>query len=83
MKRKQAKQKSIAPPSQRGARARAGGQTLESYSIGALPIVNQLLMRIDLEGCLKKHLPPDGRQMAMPTSRCLLLLLKNILLSRE
>ena len=38
---------------------------------------------MQLERFLKRHLPPDGRRMAVPTSRCLLLLLRNILLSRE
>lgn len=83
MGRKKANKKSIAPPSHRGARARAGGQTLKTFTIGALPIVNQLLERMQLERFMKQHLPPDGRSMAVPTSRCLLLLLRNLLLSRE
>jgi transposase len=83
MKRKDAKKKPIAPPSHRGARARAGGQTLQTCTIGALPIVNQLLDRMQLERFLNQHLPRDGRRMAVPTSRCLLVLLRNILLSRE
>ena len=83
MGRKDAIKKSIAPPSHRGARARAGGRTLQTCTIGALPIVNRLLDRIRLEQFLQQHLPPDGRRMAVPTSRCLLLVLRNILLSRE
>jgi transposase len=83
MRRKDANKKSIAPPSHRGARARAGGRTLQSCTIGALPIVNQLLDRMQLEQFLKQHLRPDGRRIAVPTSRCLLLLLRNILFSRE
>jgi transposase len=83
MTRKHSNKKSIAPPSHRGARARAGGRTLQSCTIGVLPIVNQLLDRMQLESFLKQHLPRDGRGMAVPTSRCLLLLLRNILLSRE
>jgi transposase len=83
MKRKHAKRKSIAPPAHRGARARAGGRTLKTHTIGALPIVNVLLDRMQLERFLEQHLPRDGKRMAVPTSRCLLLLLRNILLSRE
>lgn len=83
MGRKKTKKKSIAPPSHRGARARAGGQTLRTFTIGALPIVNQLLERMQLQGFLERHLPPDGSRMEIPTSCCLLLLLRNILLSRE
>ena len=82
MKRKASK-KSIAPPKHRGIRARAGGQTLETYAIGALPIVNRLLERMQLPSFFKKHLPRDSARLAVPTSRCLLLLLRNILLSRE
>ena len=83
MKRKHAKKKSIAPPAQRGIRARAGGQTLRTHTIGALPIVNQVLERMQLEHFFQRHLPPDSRKIAVPTSRCLLLLLRNILLSRS
>lgn len=83
MKRKDVNKKSVARPSHHGSRARAGGQTLQSYSIGALPIVNQLLERMQLECFLKQHLPRDRRTIVVPTSRCLLLLLRNILLSRE
>lgn len=83
MKRKEAKQKPIAPPAHRGARARAGGRMLRTCTIGALPIVNQVLERMQLEPFLRQHLPADGKRMAIPTSRCLLVLLRNILLSRE
>lgn len=73
----------IAPPTHRGSRALAGGQTLRTWTIGPLPLVNQLLERVQLERFLQQYLPRDGRRMAMPTSRGLLLLLRNILLSRE
>lgn len=83
MKRQANRKKSIPPPAHRGMRARTGGQTLSTCTIGALPIINQLLERMHLEGFLERHLPRDDRRMAVPTSRCLLLLLRNILLSRE
>jgi transposase len=82
MKRKH-DEKSISPPTHRGARARAGGQTLRTWTVGALPIINQLLDRMQLEPMLRKHLPADHRRLAVPTSRGLMLLLRNILLSRE
>ena len=82
MKRKKSKP-TIPPPTHRGSRARAGGQTLRTWTIGALPLVNQLLDRVRLEEFLQQYLPRDGRRMAVPTSRGLLLLLRNILLSRE
>jgi len=46
-------------------------------------LVNQLLDRMRLEEFLEKHLPSDDPRQEVPTTRCLLLLLKNILLSRE
>ena len=82
MKRKPSKP-TIPPPTHRGSRARAGGQTLRTWTIGALPLVNQLLERMRLEEFLRLHLRPDGRRMAVPTTRGLLLLLRNVLLSRE
>lgn len=63
--------------------ARSGSQTLSSHTVGALPIVNQLLQRIRLEEFLGEHLPPDGRGTRLPTRTGLLLLLRNLLLSRE
>jgi len=67
----------------RGHRARSGNQTLRSWTVGGLPLINRLLERIDLDACLAKHLPTDDPRLEIPTSRGLLLLVKNILLSRE
>ena len=66
-----------------GHRARSGNQTLRSWTVGGLPLVNQLLDRMRLKEFLEKHLPPDDPRQEVPTTRCLLLLLRNILLSRE
>lgn len=82
MKRKTSKP-TIPPPAHRGSRAHAGGQTLRTWTIGALPLVNQVLDRMQLEKFLAQHLPRDGRRMAVPTTHGLALLLRNILLSRE
>ena len=67
----------------RGHRARSGNQTLRSWTVGGLPLINRLLERIDLDAFLVKHLPTDDPRLAIPTSRGLLLLVRNILLSRE
>jgi transposase len=83
MKRKESKSKSISAPSHRGLRARAGGQTLCTCTVGALPIINQVLDRMELERFLNKHLPSESRRMKVSTARCLLLLLRNVLISRE
>ena len=68
---------------QPGLVARASQQTLHSYSVGALPIVNRLLDRIDLKRKLEDHLRPDGPRMEIPTSTGVLMLVRNCLLSRE
>lgn len=82
-KKKRTKKSTLPSKSYRGYRAKAGGQTLRSWTVGGLPIINRLLERIGLEGFLEKHLPPDDPRIQVPTSRGLLLLIRNLLLSRE
>jgi transposase len=63
--------------------ARVGGSVLRSATVGALPMVNQLLRRTRLEEFLRDALPKeDGRTKLSPT-KALLVLLRNLLLSRE
>lgn len=62
---------------------KAGRRTLRSYTIGALPIVNQLLERMKLNEFLREHLRRDGPRTRVPTRTGLLLLLRNLLFSRE
>ena len=57
--------------------------TLRTWTVGGLPIVNQILDRIGLESFLEQHLAADGPRMKIPTRRGLRLLIQNILLSRE
>ena len=57
--------------------------TLQSYRVGALPIINHLLDRMHLEEILRKHLPAEAPHTKIATARGLMLLIKNILLSRE
>jgi transposase len=66
-----------------GFRARTGEQTLCSWTVGAVPIVNRFLDRMKLEEILQRHLPPDDRRLKVPTTKGLLLLIRNVLLSRE
>jgi transposase len=63
--------------------AESDGVTLRSWTVGSLPIVNRILKAMRLEEMLRTHLPPDGTRMKIPTSRGLMLLVRNILLSRE
>jgi transposase len=71
------------PSLQPGRVARAAGRTLRSYTIGALPILDRLLERLRLAPILRDHLPREDRRSRIPTTAGLLLLLKNLLVSRE
>jgi transposase len=66
-----------------GQTAKASRHTLHSCTVGALPIVNRLLERIKLDEFLQAHLPADGARTRLPTRRGLLVLLRNLLFSRE
>jgi transposase len=78
------------PPSQKtppllrpGRIARAAGRTLNSSTIGVLPILNRFFERLRLKAILRDHLPREDRRCRIATSTGLLLLLKNLLVSRE
>jgi transposase len=66
-----------------GQAARAAGRTLNSCRLGLLPVINRLLERLQLESILRAYLPPEDRRSRIPSARGLLVLLKNLLLSRE
>lgn len=66
-----------------GYRSLARGQTLRSWTVGGLPIINHMLKRMKLESILQEHLPQDDGRMEIPTTTGLLLLLRNLLVSRE
>lgn len=63
--------------------AQAGTQTLTSMTVGCLPVLNQILERMRLEECFRKHLQPDGSRTRLPTATALLVLVRNLLMSRE
>src|SRR3954465_335330 len=66
-----------------GTHAQADGLELRSYDIGALPLLNQILDRMQLERLLHDHLPKDDSRTELPTVTALLVLLANLLLARE
>jgi len=66
-----------------GRGARAGRQILRSEKIGALPILNHFLQRLRLEEWLREHLPPEDKRVKLPAAKALLVLLRNLLISRE
>lgn len=68
---------------QGGQIAQSGEQKIESFSVGALPIVNSIVERMNLEGHLKEFLPPDGSRSKLATSKTLMVVVRNLLVSRE
>ena len=75
--------RSKSAPLEPGRLAQGEGIALRSYDVGALPLVNQVLDRMDLEGVLTKYLPPDDPRTELPTVQVLLVMVRNLLLSRE
>jgi transposase len=63
--------------------ARSARETLRSYTVGALPILNELIRRLQLEKFLRAALPPEDRRTKLSPSKALLVLLRNLLVSRE
>ena len=63
--------------------ASSSGKTLRTYDVGALPIINRILERMRLSDILKQSLPDDDPRTQLPTHRGLLVLVRNILSSRE
>jgi len=59
------------------------GTTLVTHTVGAIPILQRLLRRMRLHDFLQQHLPTEDLRTKVATSRVLLLLLNNLLVSRE
>ena len=56
---------------------------LHSSTVGALPILNHFLRRMRLEEFLRAALPPEDRRTKLSPAKALLVLLRNLLVSRE
>ena len=80
---KKKKQSSTKRPLERGYVANSSGKTLRSYDVGALPIINRILERMRLSDILQQCLPADDSRTQLPTHRGLVVLVRNILVSRE
>ena len=63
--------------------ARSARDTLRSYTLGVLPILDQFLRRMRLEDFLRGALPPEDRRTKLSPAKALLVLLRNLVLSRE
>jgi transposase len=59
------------------------GKELVSHQVGPIPIINRMLDRMKLQDFLKQHLPSDDKRTKVDTARVVLLLIRNILVSRE
>jgi transposase len=66
-----------------GQLARQNGHTLTTHDVGALPLLNRILQRMKLEEFLQEYLPPEDGRTKVPTARVLLVLVRNLLVSRE
>lgn len=71
------------PSTQLGRHAQAAGYQLLSYRVGLLPILNRILRRLRLEHFLRDYLPRADRRCRIDPATGLLVLLRNLLLSRE
>lgn len=63
--------------------SRAGRRPVRTEKVGALPIINRILKRLRLEELLDEYLPPDDQRVKVPATKALLVLLRNLLISRE
>lgn len=59
------------------------GTTLVTHLVGAIPILQRVLRRMRLHDFLQLHLPPEDARTKVAAPRVLLLLLNNLLVSRE
>ncbi len=73
----------LKPPTRVGHRAEAAGHDLHSDRVGLLPILNRILERLRLAEFFRAYLPPQDRRCRIDPATGLLVLLKNLLLSRE
>lgn len=81
-KKKKIPRRAVADRGQPGRSAKRGNRRLRSHAVGALPIMNRLLERIQVDVFLREHLRRGGPRTQLPTRTGLLLLLENLIFSR-
>ena len=81
--RKSSSARNNPPPSGTAAQWPELTLTLRSWTVGALPIINHFLKRMQLEDILQNHLPARDGRGKLPVARALIVLVQNILLARE
>lgn len=77
------KDRSRPTPPEPGRLAQAGNVELRSYDVGALPLINHVLEKMRLEEFLSEHLPPDDPRAELPTAQGLMVMVRNVLVSRQ
>ena len=63
--------------------AQSSTAQLRSYHVGALPIINHFLEKLDLHNILESHLPRESGRVRIERAATVLVLVRNLLLSRE
>ena len=58
-------------------------QHIVTHNVGALPIINDILERMKLHELLQRHLPREDKRSRVDAARVVLLLVRNVLVSRE
>src|SRR3954462_2942477 len=66
-----------------GKHAQADGLELRSYDVGALPLLQRIVARMQLQRILGEHLPRGDSRTELPTVTALLVLFANLLPARE
>lgn len=66
-----------------GATAAADDVRLHSFQLGGVPLLNEYFQRLQLAELLRQHLPDDDVRQTIGTERMVLLLVRNVLLSRK
>lgn len=83
MKRRNKRPHRAPDPAALAPKATGSDLVLHSRVMGALPIINRLLERCRLREILWRHLPLEDSRHRVPTATAILLMVRNILISRE
>lgn len=66
-----------------GPQQQAGPFELQSTGLGALPVIDRFLARIDLTGVLERHLPAGDARTTLPPATAIGVLVRNLCVARE
>ena len=83
MKRRKSTRRQLPDPATLAPQASTAGLVLHSRTIGALPIINRLIQRCQLRPILARHLPTEDGRQRVSNATAILLMVRNILISRE